>query len=150
MYICICICIYVYLNMYMYLYAQCLCPECFRDVYQNYFCVPEWFREAYQFYFCTQSTNIYITMYSGKKIFSDVCFMTYVFVFRKCLFAHSVCVNFGLNAHSVCANFGLNAHSPSYFVTLYNKKRYVHKNQILWYLSVALKDPKRIFDFENF
>ena len=37
---------------------------------------------------------------------------------RKCLFAHSVCANFGLNAHSVCANFGLNAHSPSYFITL--------------------------------
>ena len=40
------------------------------------------------------------------------------FSLRKCLFAHSVCANFGLNAHSVCANFGLNAHSPSYFITL--------------------------------
>ena len=29
---------------------------------------------------------------------------------RKCLFAHSVCANFGLIAHSVCANFSLNAH----------------------------------------
>ena len=39
------------------------------------------------------------------------------FSFRKCLFAHSVCANFGLNAHSVCANFGLNAHSQGYYIT---------------------------------
>ena len=30
-----------------------------------------------------------------------------------------------------------------------DKKRYVHKNQILFYLGVAFKDPKGIFDFEN-
>ena len=54
---------------------------------------------------------------------------------KKCLFAHSVCANFGLNAHTLCANFGLNAHIPGYLIT---------------YLGVALKKPKRIFDVDNF
>ena len=42
---------------------------------------------------------------------------------RKCLFAHSVCANFGLNVRSVCANFGLNAHSPDYSIILLKQEK---------------------------
>ena len=42
---------------------------------------------------------------------------------RKCLFAHSVFANFGLNAHSVFSSFSLNANSLDYSIILWTKEK---------------------------